>query len=166
MRKEALFTCSTEGQYFYYNASNTSGSIYQFDTASDSSNMIYDGNCYKPTVIDAGASIYYIDGDENNALVHINSITNEKRIITKDSIDAYNVYGDYIYYQKYDAEQSGLCVIKSDGTGYQMIIEGSFHQIHVTNDYVFFTEYDSGDTYYFIRSNPDDVSLFKPGVVK
>ncbi len=166
VRKEAIFTCSTEGQYFYYNGVNTSGSVYQFDSANDSSSSIYEGNCYKPTVGKNGTSIFYIDGDKNNCLMHVDTTTDSVSIVTSDSIDAYNVYGDYIYYQKYDNEASGLCVIKSDGSGYQMIQEGTFKNIYVTSSYVFFTEYSSGDTYYIYKNNPYDVMEFNPGVAK
>ncbi len=166
LRKEAIFTCSTEGQYFYYNGLNTSGSVYRFDTASDSSYAIYDGNCYKPTVSQNGTDIYYIDGDRNNSLVHVNTSTNSFTVVTEDSIDAYNVSGDYVYYQKYSSEGSGFCVIKTDGTGYQMIKEGDFKNICVTTSYVFFTDYHTGDAYYILRSNPGDVMKFNPGVIK
>lgn len=165
VRKEAIFTCCTEGQYFYYNGNNTSGSIFRFDTANDSSSVIYEGNCYKPTVDENGTNIYFIDGNQNNALVHTNTQFTAPVPVTEDSIDAYNVYGDYIYYQKYDPNGSGLCVIKSDGTGYQMIMQGDFKNIHVTSDYVFFTEYHTGTVYYFLRISPSNVMRFNPAVI-
>ena len=166
VRKEAVFTCCTEGQYFYYNGTNTSGSIFRFDSTNDSSTIIYEGNCYKPTVDDNGTNIYFIDGNQNNSLVHTNISFDNPTVVTTDSIDAYNVYGSYIYYQKYDGEDSGLCMVKNDGTEYMMIMKGDFKNIHVTENYVFFTEYHSGDTYYFHRTEPSNVMLFNPGVIK
>ena len=165
IRKEGIFTCSTEGQYFYYNGLNTSGAVYQFDSTNDSTRVIYDGNCYKPTVSENGTSIYYIDGDRNNSLVHINTATDTLTVITTDSIDSYNVSSDYIYYQKYSSKGSALCAIKTDGTGYQMIKEGDFKNIYVTDSYVFFTDYHTGDAYYFLRNNPSDVLKFNPDVI-
>ena len=166
VRKESMFTCCTDGQYFYYNGNNSSGSIFRFDTASDSAGVIYEGNCYKPTVDENGSDIYFIDGNQNTALVHTNTNFGETTVVTTDQIDTYNVYGDYIFYQKYDGENSGICMIKNDGTGYMMIKKGTFKEIHVTNDYVFFTDYYSGDAYYIIKSMPDNVLHFSPKVLK
>ena len=166
VRKESFFTCCAQGQYFYYNGSNTSGSIFRFDTATDSASVIYEGNCYKPTVDETGTNIYFIDGNQNTALVHTNTNFDKTTIVTEDQIDMYNVYGDYIFYQKYDGENSGICMIKKDGTGYQMIKKGTFKQIHVTKDYVFFTDYYTGDAYYIMKSMPDNVMSFAPNVLK
>ena len=82
VRKEAVFTCCTEGQYFYYNGNNTSGSIFRFDSATDASTVIYEGNCYKPTVSNNGTSIYFIDGNQNNALVYTDLAFGDTSIIT------------------------------------------------------------------------------------
>ena len=77
--------------------------------------------------------------------------------------DFYNVYGSYIYYQRYDKNGSALCVIKNDGTEFQIIREGDFCDIHVTSYYVFFREYYSGEIYYCPRNDISNVSLFRPG---
>ena len=164
--KDSVFTCSTEGQYFYYNGTTTTGSIFQFDTASDSSSVIYGGNCYKPTVSGNGAEIYYIDCDQNYALVYASVNTNNPILVTSDSVDAYNIYDDYIYYQKYDGDNSGLCMMKKNGTESVMIMEGTFKNISATSSFVFFTDFYSGETYYFFRTSPDNVMDFNPGVQK
>lgn len=166
VRKEAFFTCCAQGQYFYYNGINTSGSIFKFDTATDTSSVIYEGNCYKPTVDESGTDIYFIDGNQNTALVHTNTSFNETTIVTKDQIDFYNVYGDYIFYQKYDGENSGLCMIKKDGTGYMMIKKGTFKEINVTKDLVFFRDARTNKAYYIMKSMPDNVISFNPGKAK
>lgn len=158
--EEAVFTCCTDGQYFYYNGMAESGSVYRFDASNDSSKVIYDGNCYQPTVLN-GNTLYYIDGDQNNALVCVNLSSNESSVITSDSIDAYNIYGDYIYYQKYDKDKaSGLCRIKKDGSGYQMIMRGDFKNIYITSEYVFFTDHHSNEVYYAEHSDCNDVKQF------
>ena len=166
VRKEAILTCCTEGQYFYYSGDKDSGSIYRFDTATDAAFVIYEGNCYKPTVDENGTNIYFIDGNQNTALVHTNTSFGETSVVTEDQIDSYNVYGDYIFYQKYDGENSGICMIKNDGTGYMMIKKGTFKEIHVTEQLVFFTDYYTGDTYYIMKSMPDNVMAFEPKVLK
>lgn len=165
VRKEAVYTCSTDGQYFYYSSLTGSGDIYQFDTTTDSSSLVLGANSFKPTTQNSGSDFYYIDGDQNNSLVHC-SFAGNSIPITNDSVDAYNLYGDYIYYQKYDANDSGLCVVKTDGTGYQFIKAGNFKNIYVTEYYVFFTAYDDSATYYILRSDPTNVLTFNPDVIK
>lgn len=166
VKDEAVFTCCTRGQYFYYNGNNTSGSIFRFDTASDSAAIIYEGNCYKPTISNNDNGIYFIDGNLDTSLVYADLASKETKIITTDEIDTYNIYQDDIFYQKYDGENSGLCMIKSDGTGYRMIQKGEFKEIHVTENYVFFTEYHSGAVYYILKSNPENILSFSPAVLK
>lgn len=166
VRKEAVYTCATDGQYFYYHGMDKTGSIFRFDTASDSTSVFYEGNCYKPIALNNGADIYYVDGDANTSLIHLDTKTGKTTVLTKDSIDAYNIYGDYIYYQKYDGDNSGLCRIKTDGTDYQMLKKGDFYNIQLTSKYVFFTDYHTGEWYYSLHSNPETVVEFNPKALK
>ncbi len=164
LSKDAVYTCSANGQYFYYNGKNTSGSIFRFDTETDSATIIYEGNCYKPTIAENGTDIYFIDGNQDTALVRGTVGLKATKLVTTDQIDTYNLSGDYIFYQKYDKENSGLCMIKTDGTGYRMLKKGTFKQIHITEDYVFFTDYYTNKVYYLIRTMPDNVQAFRPGI--
>lgn len=162
---DAVFTCNADGQYFYYNGMHTDGSIHRFDTASDSTTVVYEGNTFQPIVND-GEDVYYIDGNSDYSIVHTNLEFSNPTYITRDSVDAYNVHGSYIYYQRYDKDGSALCMIKNDGTEFMVIKEGDFCDIHVTSYFVFFREYHSGKMYYFPRSNPDDIRVFKPGTLE
>ena len=162
---DAVFTCNADGQYFYYNGMHTDGSIHCFDTASDSTTVVYEGNSFQPIVND-GEDVYYIDGNSDYSIIHTNLEFSNPTYITRDSVDAYNVHGSYIYYQRYDKDGSALCMIKNDGTEFMVIKEGDFCDIHVTSYFVFFREYHSGKMYYFPRSNPDDIRVFKPGTLE
>lgn len=162
---DAVFTCNADGQYFYYNGMHTDGSIHRFDTASDSTTVVYEGNSFQPIVND-GEDVYYIDGNSDYSIIHTNLEFSNPTYITRDSVDAYNVHGSYIYYQRYDKDGSALCMIKNDGTEFMVIKEGDFCDIHVTSYFVFFREYHSGKMYYFPRSNPDDIRVFKPGTLE
>lgn len=162
---DAVFTCNADGQYFYYNGMHTDGSIHRFDTASDSTTVVYEGNTFQPIVND-GEDVYYIDGNSDYSIIHTNLEFSNPTYITRDSVDAYNVHGSYIYYQRYDKDGSALCMIKNDGTEFMVIKEGDFCDIHVTSYFVFFREYHSGKMYYFPRSNPDDIRVFKPGTLE
>lgn len=160
----AVFTCSTDGKYFYYNGMDSDGNIHRFDTIADTTVTVYEGNCFQPIV--SGNDVYYIDGYTDYSIIHTNFEYDNPTFITRDSVDCYNVYGSYIYYQRFDTEGSALCMIKNDGTEFQVIREGDFCDIHVTSNYLFFREYHSGEIYYCPRNNPTEIELFRPGAVE
>lgn len=162
--EDAVFTCNTDGQYFYYNGMDEDGSIHRFDTSNDTTTTVYEGNCFQPIISD-GQDMYYIDGNTDYSIIHTNLQFSNPTFVTTDSVDAYNVYGSYIYYQSFDKDGSSLRMVKNDGSEKMVIKEGDFCDIHVTSYYVFFREYHSGHMYYFLRSNPDDVQRFNPGVI-
>lgn len=163
---EAVFTCNADGQFFYYNGMSTDGSIHRYDTVSDTSAIIYSGNCFQPIVKD-GVDVYYIDGNTDCSIVHTNINFDNPTYITRDSVDSYNVHGSYIYYQRFEENgESGLCMIKNDGTEYQLLRKGDYCDIHVTSYFVFFRDYHTREMYYFPRSNPSLIEKFNPGVIK
>ncbi len=162
---DPVFTCNTDGQYFYYNGMNDDGNIHRFDTATNTTETVYIGNAFQPIVSD-GKDVYYIDGNTDYSIIHTNLQFDNPTYITTDSVDSYNVYGSYIYYQRFDEDGSALCMIKNDGSEFQVIREGDYCDIHVTSYYVFFRDYHSGNMYYFLRTNPDSVERFNPGVIE
>lgn len=160
---ESVYTCNADGQFFYYNGMSADGSIHRYDTVSDSSVIVYSGNCFQPIVKD-GVDVYYIDGNTDCSIVHTNMNFDNPTFITRDSVDAYNVHGSYIYYQRFDKDgDSALCVIKNDGTEFQEIRKGDYCDIHVTSYYVFFRDFHTGEMYYFLRTNPYIIEKFNPG---
>lgn len=90
------FTCSTLGQYIYTSGTESDGAIYQLDTASDSLSKVYECNSFKP-IVTSDDNVYYMDVDQNNALVHTNMKSGHPVTLTKDSLDLYNVYGSSIF---------------------------------------------------------------------
>lgn len=162
---EAFYTCNADGQYFYYNGMSVDGSIHRYDTTTDTSKIVYSGNCFQP-VVQNGEDVYYISGNHDYALVHTNLNFDNPTVVTTDSLESYNVYGSYIYYQRYDDDGSALCMIKNDGTESKVIAEGAYCDIHVTTYFVFFTEFYSGQQYYILRSTPDQVMEFNPGIIE
>lgn len=159
-----VFTCSADGQYFYYDSSDN-GNIYRFDTATDTASLVYACNCYKPTVTNDG-NAYYLDVDRDNALVHVNINSGEPTVLVTDSIDLYNVYGSYIYYQTYDESGSALYRIKNDGTGQKLLASGTYCSINVTSSAIYFTDYRTGQVYSTPTFSPGEPTAFHPGVLE
>lgn len=163
---EAVYTCNADGQFFYYNGMSSDGSVHRFDTATDTSTIIYAGNSFQP-IVKGGEDVYYIDGDTNYSIVHTNINFDNPTYITNDSVDAYNVHGSYIYYQRFDEDgDSALCMIKNDGTEFMELRKGDFCDIHVTTYFVFFRDFHTKEMYYFARSNPHKIEYFHPGALK
>lgn len=165
LSKEYMFTCSALGQYFYYDGVSD-GMLYEYDTANDTSRMVYDCQCFKP-IVTSDDNVYYMDVSKDNALVHTNIQFGNPNTLTDDSIDLYNVYGSYIYYQRYDPKEgSALCIIKNDGTEARVLMEGDFSNIHITSYYIYFTDYKTGQIFYTPTANPGKLSVFHPGVIE
>lgn len=155
-----LFTCSTLGQYFYYN-NPSNGQLFEYDTTNDTTKMIYNCHCYKP-IVDSLNNVYYMDVDNKNALTHVNIESNNPIVLSKQAVELYNVYGSYIYYQR-GGDNPALCMIKNDGSDYKEIATGIFTNINVTSYNIYFSDYKTGTVYYTPTMNPGEISLFTPG---
>lgn len=163
LSNEYMFTCSALGQYFYYDGIGD-GRLYEYDTANDTSSMVYDCQCFKP-IVTSDNNVYYMDVNKNNALVHTNIQFGNPNTLTTDSIDLYNVYGSYIYYQRYSPEGSGLCMVKNDGTEFRELRGGNYSNIHVTSYYIYFTDFKTKQVFYTPTANPGEIYAFHPGLI-
>ena len=165
-KKEYTYTCSAIGDSFYYGGSENSGDLFRYDTKTDRATSIFEGNCYQPVAV-TDTTFYYLDAGRNNVLVYLKLNEKESVTLTTDSVETYNIYGDYIYYQKYDKENgNALCMIKTDGTGQRTLATGNYHCINVTSYYIYFLEYGTNNMFYTSSSNPGELSLFHPGTEK
>lgn len=156
------FTCSANGQYFYYNGIQNDHNIYQLDTSTGTTNLIYEGNFWMPSA--TNESIYFMDCAQNYALAKLDLSASTATVLVPDRIESYNVYGDVIYFQKNDTEgNAALCSIHTDGSNYKEILSGNYTNINVTSQYVYFSEYGNEDLIYKMPTNGDGtVSVFEP----
>lgn len=156
------FTCSTLGQYIYYNGI-LDGRLLRNDTATDMEEDVFDCNCYKPIAMSEN-DIYYMNVDHNNCLFHVNPSSGIPTQLTEESVDHYNTFGSYIYYQSYDPiNGNALCMVRNDGTGKQIIAKGDFYNINVTSTYLYFMDYKSREIFRAPITNPSAYELFHPG---
>lgn len=158
-----LFTCSTSGQYFFYNSPDN-GCMYRYDTSNDTTQMVYECNCYKP-IVTSDNNAYFLDASKNNALVHTNITSNNPITLSNDFIEIYNVYGSYIYYQR-GGDEPALCMIKNDGTDFKVLALGEYTNINVTSYNIYFRDYYSGTMYYTSTTNPGPAVRFSPGIIE
>lgn len=160
-----VFTCSSQDKYFYYNGTKSDGNIYQYDSTTGNISLFYECDSYKPIVTEK-QNIYYLDVSLDNALVHTNAQYDNPLTLTKDSIDCYNIYGSYIYYQSYSETSPKLCMIKNDGTEATVLAQGTYSNIHVTSYYIYFMDYKTNEFYYTSTTNPGTLTPFHPGTAK
>lgn len=161
VNESPYFTCSTNGKYIYYNGIKQDHNVYTFDTTTNTQSLLYEGNCWMPTVID-DSILYFMDCDDNYKLTKVNLFTGEKVHLAEDRIDCYNVHGDYIYFQRNSAEDPAICRMRTDGSEYEVIRTGVYHEINVTSKYVYFKDYFNDTVFYTSTSGNGSVAEFAP----
>ena len=117
-----------------------------------------------PTVVD-GSTVYYMDCDSNYAIASADIETGTKTLLCEDRADCYNVGYGYIYFQRNDPETPALCRMKTDGSDYEVLIEGNHMNLQTTAEYLYFRDYESEQTYRMPHNNPGNIELFHPGIV-
>lgn len=160
--KNPYFTCSANGPYLYYNGLESDHNIYQMDTSTGTSNLLYEGNFWMPVV--NNSNIFFMDCDANYALASLNLTAEKHALLTNDRIDCFNVYGDYIYFQRNGENgDAALCRMKTDGSDYQVIQTGNYTNINVTSRYVYFNEFGNDDVVFQMPTGKDTtVEVFTP----
>lgn len=155
------FTCSANGQYLYYNGIANDHNIYQMDTNTGTSRMICLGNYWMPSA--DNENIYFLDCENNYSLVRLSRSQTEPVTIVGDRIEYYNVYGNTIYFQRNNLDgDAAFCSVSTDGSNYQVILEGNYTNINVTSQYVYFSEMGDEDTVYQMPLGGGSISIFQP----
>ena len=90
----------------------------------------------------------------------------EKALLSEDRVDWYNLYGDYIYFQKNDSEHPCLGFMRTDGSGYTTLFEGNFKDITITSEYVYFRDFSTDQSYCVPLGSSASPVAFDPGVVE
>lgn len=165
VKNEPILPCSKSGTKLYYTGVTKDHSIYCLDTSTDTSTLVYNGNSYNPIIV--GSYAFIMDPDNNYSLARIDLSSGEKKIISSDRLDCFNVYGNTIYYQKSSTTDPGLYRIDLDGNNAEKIIDGIYNTINITSRYVYFYSYKNDKTCYMTPTNgPVQVTEFLPPALK
>ena len=132
-------TCGVNGQYLYFQGEEHDHNLWQLDSSNNSFSTFHECVCYQPTVTDTTA--YYMNCVDDYSITRLDISSTTETTIVPDRVDCYNIYGDYIYYQKNDSATCGLYRCRTDGTEEELIALGNFTSIHVTSQYVYFYEF-------------------------
>ncbi len=139
--KEAVNPTGYFNNALYFCNANENHNVMKMNPDTYEKELVYEGNCYFPTVQDN--YLYFIDVENNYSLAKVDLTTNEKTTLTTERLDTYNLYGNTIFYQVSDAENPALKRMKTDGSNIELIQNGVFHDINITNNYTYFTAYNS-----------------------
>lgn len=162
LNKNPYYTCSTNGQYLYYNGLEKDHNIYQLDTANGSSKMLYQGNCWMPVMYNN--EIFFMDCDNNYALCSLRMGETQPFVLVDQRIEMFNVYGNYIYFQTNDLNgNAALCRVNINGSDMRVIRNGNHRNIHITSDTVYFREFGDDKTIYQMPADgTGSISVFNP----
>lgn len=154
-------TCAAKGQYMYFHGEDNDHKLRQLDSATNVISVLHDCVCYEPFI--TGTAAYYMNAKDNYSITKLDLTSKEETTVVFDRVDCYNVYGDYIYYQKNAPDVQGLYRCHTDGSSEELIMKGNFTSIHVTSSYVYFYDYNNDTSCYKTPSIGEvNVTPFQP----
>lgn len=163
--KEPVIAVYANERYIYYTGVEKDHHLYKLDTESKSKMIVSTREFYNPIIIDN--YVYYMDPENDYHITSLNLSTDEKFDITHSRADCFNMYGNFIFYQKNKEGEEGLYRIRLDGTNEELIASGVYCNINVTTFNVYFSLYDVDDSFYMIPTSGKIVmTKFSPGVEK
>lgn len=143
----------------YYNGDGKNHYLYSFNTLTDTSSVIWEGNIWYP--IYNNGYIYYLDVKSDYRLCRYSLSEDLVEILTHDRVDCYNLADGYIYYQKNSPDTPALKRMTLDGQNVELVLEGNYTNINVAGQYVYFTGFGSNIPIYRTPvSGPVSVSTF------
>ncbi|MDO5403802.1 MAG: DUF5050 domain-containing protein, partial [Eubacteriales bacterium] len=132
----------------YFSDPENRHNICCYDTAGGRVTTYYETNSYK---VDAENNyIYYIDVTKGYALVRLNMTTKTLEQLYDDNgkVVNYNLYGNKIFFQTENGDNTGLYRMNADGTQLEYLAAGNLTNINCTSQYTFFQYYENQGTLY------------------
>ena len=133
--------CAADG-VVYYAGMDKDHHLYALRPETGTAEEVCSLNMYLPIV--QGDDVYFLDMDDALKLKVYSLKNNSVRTISAETIDAYNLYGDIIYYQTVDmtgGSNYALKRIRVDGSGEEVVRPGTAAGIQITEKYVYFHDF-------------------------
>ena len=123
-----------------------------WNPATDTGTEIFQGVCYLP--IDTSDYIYYLDAAADYRLCRYDKSDGSVTTLVDAWVDAYNLTGEYVYYQKNAGADSALCRLRLDGfSPEEIVMPGTFNRIHTTSQYIYFSSFQNPEMVYQTPAN-------------
>lgn len=126
----------------YYSNPDDKMTLYAYDTNSKFKYKVLDKRVYNP-IYHTDGYLYFMDIDSTYELHRYHPVTQDMEVLTTDRLESYNIYGNYIYYQKFSTKEPMLMRMQTDGSNAEIVAYGNFENINITPDYVYYNEYGS-----------------------
>ncbi len=148
----------------YYPNYNDNFYLYGLDTATGMNYMVWNHRVWNP-IYHTDGYIYFMDMESEYQLHRYHPTSGAHEVLTTDRVEMFNVYGDYIYYQKNNPNDSGLMRMYTNGNGQELVSPGIYQNINITSNYVYFNTFNE-PTPVFRQSvfGPVNVSIFQPTI--
>lgn len=165
LSEEAIAPYAVEDGLIYYTGWDTDHMIHSMNINGSEKNIIYDGNC--TSLIKAGRHLYFMDMQQNYALVRINPDGSEPETLVSNRIATYNVdkTESTIYYQVDDGKNNGLYRLDLENNETQLLAAGNYNYLHLISNYLFYKSY-NGDTTYVMDLATEQSQTFSPKTKK
>ncbi len=137
--------CVQNGRIYYSGLINDHF-LYGWDTKTDSSKVVWEGNTSYPTVV--GYDVYFMNVDENYRLFRYNISSRELTALTDERVDCYNIYNNMLFYQVNSSSSPALMRLNLNSGTRELIAEGTYTNINTTSVYTYFQPFGQNNILY------------------
>lgn len=146
----------------YYSNPADNFALYSYDTISGFNSMLWNHRVWNP-IYHTDGYIYFMDIDTEYELHRYHPSTGEHQTLTTDRLEGFNVYDNYIYYQKFSQFEPMLMRMYTDGSNPEIVAYGNFENINITSQYVYYNEYNAPTPiYHQALYGPVNPTIFAP----
>jgi len=137
-----------EGGYLYYAEQKENHFIYRYHPGSDTTELIYEGNCMQPICI--GETLYFIDVGDGYQLKKKTLFSEEVQVVSSEHCINYNTNGEVIYFEVENSPSGAFGLYRCDVNGekVEQISDQACKYINITSDYTYFTYFMDDTTWY------------------
>ncbi len=141
LRDHPKLGCAANG-VVYYAGMGADHHLYALRPESGDAVEVCALNMYLPIV--QGDQVYFLDMDDSLKLKVYSLTNNSVQTLSNETIDAYNLYGDIIYFQTVDMTGGSNYALKRmrvDGSNEEIVRAGTAAGIQITEKYVYFHDF-------------------------
>lgn len=163
LTEEGVAPYVIENGTIYFTGQDKDHMIHTMNTNGSGKNLLFDGNC--TSLMKAGNHLYYMDMDQNYALVRVDLEGNDAQTLVNTRLATYNVdeAESSVYYQVDDGENNGLYRLDLENNETEQLAAGDYNFLHLISNYLFYESYD-GETIYVMNIDTETSEEFKPDV--
>ena len=150
--------CAYNGE-IYFNGTEKDHYLYVLNTQNNEISTLYEGNMWFPSY--SNGYIYFLDVGNKLRLARFNLSDHVTEILTKESVDTFNVGDFYVYFQT-SGKNPALYRMELNGQNPEKISDGVFNSLNLTDRYLYFKAFGDDTTMYHTPVIGDiNVSIFE-----